>query len=65
MRIIRGKGFQDLFKKITDPLTEQFEQGKRTFNALAFGLTDFNAHNRLPLLAQYWRKSLHTNITRN
>ncbi len=21
--------------------------------------------NRLPLLAQYWRKSLHTNITRN
>jgi hypothetical protein len=42
MRIVKGRGFADLFKTITEPLTEQFEQGKRTFNALAFGLTDFN-----------------------
>jgi hypothetical protein len=52
MRIIRGRGFQDLFKKITEPLTEQFEQGKRTFNALAFGLTDFNKVVR-SVLAKY------------
>ena len=35
MRIVHGKGF---FKK----LTKQFEQGKRTVNALVYGLTDYN-----------------------
>jgi len=38
----RGSGFADLFATFTKPITDQFEQGKRTFNALIYGLTDFN-----------------------
>jgi hypothetical protein len=48
MRIVKGRGFADLFK----PLQERFEQGKKTFNALAFGLTDYNAAVR-EVLSRY------------
>lgn len=52
MRLVRkhvkGAGFADLFK----PLTEKFEQTKKTVNALVYGLTDYNAAVR-KVLEQY------------
>jgi hypothetical protein len=42
----------DLLRQVVQPLTNQFEQGKKTFNALVFGLTDFNAQFR-KVLEQY------------
>jgi hypothetical protein len=48
MRVVRGRGFEDLFK----PITERFEQGKKTFNALIYGLTDYNAAVR-EVLSRY------------
>jgi hypothetical protein len=53
MRIVKGRGFADLFK----PLQERFEQGKKTFNALAFGLTDYNAAVR-EVLSLYGNESI-------
>jgi len=52
MRIVKGKGFSDLFKNLTQPITEKFEQTKKTFNALAFGISDYNAQFR-KILEQY------------
>ena len=48
----RGSGFADLFATFAKPITDQFEQGKRTFNALIYGLTDFNKAVR-DVLAKY------------
>jgi len=48
MRIVKGRGFADLFK----PITERFEQGKKTFNALIYGLSDFNSAVR-EVLSRY------------
>jgi hypothetical protein len=39
---VRGKGFADVFKSFTQPIADKFEQTKKTFNALAFGLSDYN-----------------------
>jgi len=38
-RNVRGTGFADLFK----PITDRFEQGKKTLTALVYGLSDYNA----------------------
>ena len=43
MRIVRGRGFGSYFKNFTQPLIDKFDQTKRTFNALAFGISDYNA----------------------
>jgi len=52
MRIIRknvrGGGFADLFK----PITDRFEQGKKTLTALVYGLSDYNKAVR-DVLSQY------------
>jgi hypothetical protein len=48
MRVIRGRGFADLFK----PLTDKFNQAKKTVSALVYGLTDYNAAVR-KVLEQY------------
>ena len=57
MRIVRkdarGAGFADLFK----PLTDHFEQGKKTFNALVYGLTDYNKAVR-DVLEQYGNEKI-------
>ena len=42
MRIVRGRGFSNLFKNLSRPLQETYDQTKRTFNALAFGITDYS-----------------------
>ena len=52
MRVVRGRGFGSLFATFTQPLVDKFEQGKKTFNALAFGLTDYNKAVR-DVLEQY------------
>ena len=49
---IKGEGFADLFRQVVSPLTDKFNQTKKTFNALAFGLTDYNAAVR-SVLEQY------------
>ena len=49
---IKGEGFVDLFKNLTKPITEKFEEGKKTFNALVYGLTDYNKAVR-DILEQY------------
>jgi len=48
MRVVRGRGFADLFK----PLTDKFNQAKKTVTALVYGLTDYNATVR-DVLSQY------------
>ena len=56
MRIVRkkvkGSGIADIFKQVVSPITDKFNQAKKTFNALAFGLSDFNAQVRT-VLEQY------------
>ena len=52
MRVVKGRGFGDLFKNLTKPITEKIEQGKKTFNALVYGLTDYNKAVR-DVLEQY------------
>ena len=42
MRLVRGRGFGDVFRQIVKPITDRYEQAKKTFNALAFGITDYN-----------------------
>ena len=32
MRIVKGKGFGDLFKNLTQPITDKFNQTKKTVN---------------------------------
>jgi len=57
MRIIRknvrGTGFADLFK----PITDRFEQGKKTLTALVYGLSDYNATVR-DVLSRYGDKQI-------
>jgi hypothetical protein len=45
---VRGGGFADLFK----PITDRFEQGKKTLTALVYGLSDYNKAVR-DVLSQY------------
>ena len=47
-RNVRGGGFADLFK----PITDRFEQGKKTLTALVYGLSDYNKAVR-DVLSQY------------
>jgi hypothetical protein len=47
-RNVRGTGFADLFK----PITDRFEQGKKTLTALVYGLSDYNKAVR-DVLSQY------------
>ena len=42
MRLVRGRGFGDLFRQIVKPITDRYEQAKKTFNALAFGITEYS-----------------------
>ena len=55
MRLVRkhvkGSGFANLLKKITDPLVDRFNQTKKTIGAL-YQLTDYNAAVR-KVLEQY------------
>lgn len=48
MRIVKGRGFADLFK----PLTDKFNQAKKTVSALVYGLSDYNATVR-DVLSRY------------
>jgi hypothetical protein len=48
MRIVKGRGFADLFK----PLTDKFNQAKKTVSALVYGLSDYNAAVR-DVLSRY------------
>lgn len=52
-RNVRGRGFADLFK----PITDRFEQGKKTLTALVYGLSDYNKAVR-DLLSQYGNKKI-------
>ena len=52
MRIVRGRGFSNLFKNLSRPLQETYDQTKRTFNALAFGITDYSKAFR-DILSRY------------
>ena len=52
MRVVRGRGFGDIFKQITQPFVNKYEQAKKTVNTLIYGLTDYNAQFR-KVLEQY------------
>jgi len=43
MRIVKGKGFGSLFATFTKPITDRFEQGKKTVSTLIYGISDYNA----------------------
>ena len=42
MRVVRGRGFADLFKNLTQPLVDKFDQAKKTVTTLVYGLSDYN-----------------------
>jgi hypothetical protein len=56
MRIIRkkvkGSGIADIFKQVVSPITDKFNQAKKTVNALVYGLSDYNAAVR-EVLSRY------------
>ena len=52
MRVVKGRGFADIFKNLSRPLQETYDQTKRTFNALAFGITDYSKAFR-DILSRY------------
>jgi hypothetical protein len=52
MRLVRGRGFGDVFRQVVKPITDRYEQAKKTVSALVFGLSDFNAQFRM-VLEQY------------
>ena len=52
MRLVRGRGFGDVLRQVVKPITDRYEQAKKTVSALVFGLSDFNAQFR-KVLEQY------------
>ena len=56
MRIVRkkvkGSGIADIFKQVVSPITDKFNQAKKTVNALVYGLSDYNAAVR-EVLSRY------------
>ena len=54
---LRGSGIADIFRQVVQPLTEKYEQTKKTVNTLIYGLSDFNAQFR-KVLEEYGNKPI-------